>query len=389
MGSRFAVRGRLIVDGRVVPGAVVVEGGSITEVHRGEVAAGSLPGDVVSASVVAPGFIDLQVNGGFGFEAGGDARSLLGLAGALPRTGVTAWLPTIVSSEPEVYPRAFAAFAAARTAPAPGLHAAPLGLHLEGPYLSPERKGAHRVAAIEGAPDALLETWLEEKDVKVVTLAPERPGAMERIRRLRERGIIVSLGHTNATYDQFRAGIAEGATLVTHLFSAMSSFHHRTPGAAGAALVDERVSVGLIVDGIHCHPASVRLALKAKGVERTFLVSDMIVGAGLGPGDYGLGGQHVHVDGSSARLDDGTLAGSVLTMDEAVRKTVNLAEATIAEACRMASEVPARVLGLSRTKGRLAKGCDADLVLLDENLRVQATYVGGQRAYAAAAAVAG
>ena len=140
--------------------------------------------------------------------------------------------------------------------------------------------------------------------------------------------------------------------------------------------------MGLIVDGIHCHPASVRLAIKAKGVERTFLVTDMIAGAGLGPGEYPLGGQTVTVDATSARLPDGTLAGSVLTMDEAVRNCVNLAEATIAEACRMASEVPARVMGQS-AKGRLAPGCDADLVLLDEDLRVLATYVAGQRAFAA------
>jgi N-acetylglucosamine-6-phosphate deacetylase len=147
------------------------------------------------------------------------------------------------------------------------------------------------------------------------------------------------------------------------------------------------VSVGLIVDGIHCHPASVRLALKAKGVERTFLVTDMIAGAGLGPGDYELGGQKIRVDGPTARLIDGTLAGSVLTMDVAVRNSVTLAEAAIAEACRMASEVPARLVGRS-SKGRLAPGCDADLALLDEELRVVATYVGGRLAYEAAKAAA-
>lgn len=376
MATRFGVRGRLVIDGRLVPGAVVVENGVIKEIQRGEPAAGSLPTEVLSASVIAPGFIDLQVNGGFGFEVGDDAAALRGLSAALPRTGVTAYLPTVVSSEPDVYPRVFAAFTSAKGAPG----AVPPGLHIEGPFLSPERKGAHRLSVIESAPAHLLDTWLGCPDVRVVTLAPERPGAAERTRRLRERGVVVSLGHTNASYDEFRAGIAAGASLVTHLFSAMSPFHHRTPGAAGAALTDERVSVGIIVDGIHSHPASVRLALKAKGVERILLVTDMIAGAGLGPGTYNLGGQEVKVDATSARLADGTLAGSVLTMDEAVRNMVNLAEGTVAEACRMASEVPARILGL-HAKGRLAPGGDADLVLLDDELRVRATFVAGKAAF--------
>jgi len=382
MSERFAVRGRLIVDGRVVPGAVVVEGGKVKEVQRGEPAAGNLPSKVITASVVAPGFIDLQVNGGFGYEAGADPVALGRLSAALPRTGVTAYLPTIVSAEPEFYPHVFEGYAAALAQPPDVPHAKPLGLHLEGPFLAVERKGAHRPEVIRSAPDSIIDAWLPHEDVRVVTLAPERPGALDRIRKLRERGIVVSLGHTDATYEQFRAGLAAGASLVTHLFSAMSPFHHRTPGAAGAALTDERATAGLIVDGIHCHPAIVRLTLKAKGVERTFLVTDMIAGAGLGPGDYPLGGQTVHVDETSARLPDGTLAGSVLTMDAAVRNSVNLAEATLAEACRMASEVPARVMAQT-AKGRLAPGCDADLVLLDEDLQVVATYVGGRAAYVA------
>jgi N-acetylglucosamine-6-phosphate deacetylase len=388
MDARFALRGRLVVDGRLVPGAVVIEGGKIVEVHRGKGGAGNLPADVVDASVVAPGFIDLQVNGGFGYEAGHEAKSYLGLSAALPRTGVTAYLPTIVSSPPEVYPRVFAAFGEARGTPLGAPAAKPLGLHLEGPFLAPDRKGAHRLEVIEKAPPALLDTWLESEDVRVVTLAPERPGAKERIERLRGRGVVVSLGHTSATYEQFRAGIDAGATLVTHLFSAMSAFHHRRPGAPGAALTDDRVTAGLIVDGIHCHPAAVRLVVKAKGIERTVLVTDMIAGAGLGPGEYELGGLKIRVDGGSARLLDGTLAGSVLTMDEAVRNCVSLVGTSIAEACRMASEVPARVLGATG-KGRLATGADADLVLLDEELRVLATYVGGVRAFAASAAPVG
>jgi N-acetylglucosamine-6-phosphate deacetylase len=367
-----------VIDGRLLPGAVVVDGDKIVEVMRGEPAAGNLPKTVYAGSVVAPGFIDLQVNGGFGSEVGDDPEAMRHLSARLPSTGVTAYLPTIVSSPAEFYPRAFRAFDEAKTADG----AKPLGLHLEGPFLAVERKGAHQADAIVAPPDSLSEEWLEEPAVRLVTLAPERPGNLERIKRLRSRGVLVSLGHTNATYEQFLAGIEAGATLVTHLFSAMTPFHHRTPGAAGAALIDDRVAAGLIVDGIHCHPASIRLALEAKGIERAFLVTDMMAGAGLGPGTYELGGQTVEVDATSARLPDGTLAGSVLTLDAAVRNAVNLAGAGIDDACRMASEVPARVLALPQ-KGRLAKSCDADLVLLDEDLGVRATFTGGQLAYAA------
>ena len=255
-----------------------------------------------------------------------------------------------------------------------------LGLHLEGPLLSPVRAGAHPRAAIAAADIAALSSVLARDAVRLVTLAPERPGAFDWIRRLREAGVVVSLGHTDASYDELRRGIDAGATLVTHLYNAMSPFHHREPGAVGAALDDDRVAVGIIADGVHCHAAAVRLALRAKGPRGVVLVTDAMAAAGLGPGTYPLGGIEVIVDATSARLADGTLAGSILTMDRALRELVGMTGASVADALRMASEVPARILGLA-TKGRIAVGCDADLVLLDRSLEVVATVVGGRVAY--------
>jgi N-acetylglucosamine-6-phosphate deacetylase len=372
----FAIRGRLVLDGRLVPGAVVVQEQRIAAVHTGSVPNGDLPAEVLEADLVAPGLIDLQVNGAFGVEVGTSAEALRHLAGQLPSTGVTAFLPTLVSSPPELYPRVFEAFAEARGAAG----AQALGLHLEGPFLSPKRAGAHRVKAIHEASEEVFAAWLAAESVRLVTLAPERDGAHERIRRLRERGVVVSLGHTNASYEEFQGGVDQGATMVTHLFSAMSGFLHRAPGAVGAALLDDRVTAGLIVDGVHSHPAAVKLAIRTKGAERIALVTDAIAGAGTSPGVYQIDGQDILVEATLARLPDGTLAGSILTLDQAVRYAVSLGGASVADALRMASEVPARVLGLHE-KGRLAAGADADLVLLDADLAVRATFVGGRSHY--------
>jgi N-acetylglucosamine-6-phosphate deacetylase len=333
---------------------------------------------VHDAAIVSPGFIDLQVNGGFGVEVGERADAIPRLAARLPATGVTAFLPTLVSSAAEVYPRACQAFLASRGAPG----ALPLGLHLEGPFLSLRRAGAHRTSAIENASPAVWDPFLEHDTLRLVTLAPELEGALEHIQRLRQRRVVVSLGHTDASYEEFRRGIDAGATMVTHLFNAMSGFRPRAPGAVGAALLDERVTVGVIADGVHSHPASLRLAVRVKGPDKVALVTDAIAGAGMEPGRYQLGGQDILVKDGQARLPDGTLAGSVLSLDQAVRNVVSWAETGVAEACRMASEVPARLLGL-RSKGRLAVGCDADLVLLDDALRVRATFREGRSLYRA------
>jgi N-acetylglucosamine-6-phosphate deacetylase len=379
--NRYSVTGRLLVDGRLVSGALVVEGDRIVEVRTDAV--GKLPGPRLDAAIVSPGLIDLQCNGAFGLEVGGSATALRMLAERLPETGVTTFLPSIVSAAPAHYREAAAAFAAARTAPG----ASALGLHLEGPLLSPARAGAHDPRAIAAA-DATLDDVLDElmttRAVRLVTLAPERRGAPALIRRLVEAGAAVSLGHTDATFDQMIAGADAGATLATHLFSAMSPFHHRAPGAVGAALTDERLTVTLIADGVHAHPAALNLALRAKGADRVALVTDAVAAAGAPAGRYALGGQAIVSDGESARLEDGTLAGSTLTLDRAVRVMVALGGARLEEALAMASTVPAARLGLD-DRGKLEVGRRADLVLWSDTLEIVSTVVGGAVTFGARA----
>ncbi len=375
--SGFVVRGNLLLGQHLRYGMLRIEDDTIAGLWVDDPSPPASWGDVpiYDAAFISPGFVDLQVNGGFGVEVGDDPEAIRVLARRLPETGVTAFLPTIVTAPTECYPKAIAAFEAAKDAPG----ARPLGLHMEGPFLSPARHGAHRRDLIENADPHLIDRFLASDAVRLVTLAPERPGALEIIRRLVERGILVSLGHTDATYEQFVAGIEAGARMATHLYNAMSAFGHREPGAIGAALADDRVTVGLIADGVHSHPASVQLAARMKS-GRIALVTDMMAAAGMPPGRYALGGQEVVVDGMSARLPDGTLAGSLLTLDKAVRNFAEWTDATFAKALSLASEVPARLLGLTHI-GRIREGADADLVLLDENLHVQMTVVGGEIVY--------
>jgi N-acetylglucosamine-6-phosphate deacetylase len=368
----LAIRGHILAGEALVPGAVVVRGRRVAAVLR-RPRASELPARALAAHIVAPGFIDLQVNGAFGVEVGsGGAEALRVLRARLPETGVTGFVATLVSSRPAAYRRIARDVSAARS----GGGARLLGLHLEGPLLSPRRAGAHdpQIIAAAAGPVAGGDA------VRLVTLAPERPGALAAIRRLAARGVIVSVGHTDASYDEVVRAADAGARMVTHLYNAMSPFAGRHPGAVGAALVDDRLVVGLIADGVHCHAAALRLAARAKGPLGVVLVTDAMAAAGMPPGDYALAGRRVHSDGVAARLDDGVLAGSVLRMDRAVRNMVELAGVPVAAALRMAGEAPARLLGLARS-GRIVPGADADLVLLDEELGVQATLVGGEVAW--------
>jgi N-acetylglucosamine-6-phosphate deacetylase len=249
--------------------------------------------------------------------------------------------------------------------------------------LSPARAGAHRAGEIAGAGatiDDVLDDLLGAGAVRLVTVAPERPGALALIHRLRQAGVAVSLGHTDATFEQAVAGIDAGATLATHLYNAMSPLQHRAPGVVGAALADDRVAVMLIADGVHAHPAALNIALRSKGPERIALVTDAVAAAGAPAGRYTLAGVDVISDGQSARLADGTLAGSTLTLDRAVRMMAGVAGARIEDALAMASTVPAAAIGLTDV-GRIAVGQVADLTLWSTAMEVTAAIVDGKVAF--------
>jgi N-acetylglucosamine-6-phosphate deacetylase len=380
----FAIRGRLLFGTHLEAGTVVIENGALSRIAREHLRDGDLPAHVIDAGIVAPGMIDLQVNGAFGFEVGPNAADLDAISKGLLATGVTAWLPTVVTAPADFYPPVFTAWSDIDASAG----AVPLGLHLEGPFLSPDKKGAHRLECIEAASDELFASWLDQESIALVTLAPDRDGATGRIRQLVQRGILVSLGHTNATYEEFVAGVDAGARKATHLFNAMTSIHHRAPGAMVATMVDDRVTAGLIPDGVHSHPATVRLALRSKGVDRIVIVSDMMSACGLGPGVYALSTKDVTVDADSARLADGTLAGSILTMDQAMRNLVDWSEATPGEALHMATAVPARLLG-DASRGRLVVGARADITLWDNDLQVVGTIMSGKPSWQASPPTAG
>lgn len=351
---------------------VLVEGGIITWVGSGSPP--SHPDEVItveSGELIAPGFIDLQVNGFNQHDAAAGADDIAAISDALPATGVTAFLPTLISSPVEVGVAFAAAVGAASEAPG----ARVLGAHIEGPFLNPAFRGAHLESNLsDPTPDRV--DVIERARPRLVTLAPELPGALAAIERLHRAGIVVSAGHTGADFEQGRKAIAAGIRFATHIYNAMPVVHHRHPGIAVAVLLDPRVTVGLIADGEHVHPAVCEQVVRSKGGTRIALTTDQTAAAGAAPGTYVLSGREVVSDGHSVRLADGTLAGSAATMDHLVRFMARLPGMTAARAIHLASSVPAKVLG-ERRLGRIAVDACADLVVLDRDLRVQMTMVRG------------
>jgi len=376
--------------GLVPHGAVLSQGEQIVAVgSAGEVACPP-SAQVIEASglLLAPGFIDLQINGALGHDFTDSPYSIWEVATRLPEYGVTSFLPTIITSPLETVAEAQKAI---RSEPPAGFQGAdPIGLHLEGPFLNPAKRGAHNPDYLRPPDLSAVREWSPEKGVRFVTLAPELPGALELVHALTPRGVVVSAGHSMATLEQAREGFEAGISYGTHLFNAMPPLDHREPGLAGALLTAPDIVAGAIVDGIHLHPDVVALAWKAKGpgTRRVRsgaglnLITDAMAALGMPPGNYRLGDRDVATDGSSCRLVDGTLAGSVLSLDQAVRNLVAFTGCDPAEAIDTVTAVPTSLLRL-HDRGRIAPGMRADLVLLTSDLRVAATIVRGEIVYSA------
>jgi len=349
-----------LVDRRLVPGDV--------EIVDGRVAATGLsaPG---GRCIAVPGFVDAHVNGFAGVDfLDADSDGYRHAGDALLETGVTSYLPTLITAPEEELLAAIASVPLG--APGPRIR----GVHLEGPFLAKRRLGTHPAAHRRDPDRSLLDRLLAAGPVRLMTLAPELPGALELVDLLVERGVTVSCGHSDATAQQAEAAFDRGARMVTHVFNAMRPFNHREPGIAGAALVRDDVVVQMILDGVHLAPAAAALVWRAaKG--RVSLVTDSVAAASGSGGSYHLGGVELQVDGRAVRSPEGMLAGSLLTMIEAVRNLHALG-APLADALNAASAVPARALGLSDA-GRLQVGLPADIVLLDDNLNVERVFVGG------------
>ena len=353
-----------VVDGELVPGDV--------ELSDDGTLAGYGLASANGRGVAAPGFVDLQVNGFGGvdlLEADTDGYRRAGEA--LLETGVTSYLPTFISAPEDDLVAALAAVPVIAEGPRI------LGVHLEGPFLAPSRLGTHPPEARRDPDPALLERLLAAGPIRLVTLAPELAGADALIELLHDHGITVSCGHTNATAEEAEAAFELGVRTVTHLFNAMRPFRHRDPGIAGAALARDDVIVQIILDGVHLAPETARIVWRA-ATGRLALVTDAFAGAGTGMsnGSYSLGSLEVTFRDGVVRGPDGVLAGSMLTMIDAVRNLHALG-VPLAQALEAASTVPARVVGIS-TVGRLDAGLPADVVVLDDNLRIARVFVGGE-----------
>ena len=372
----------VLPEGIATDVTVVVEDGLISALGEGGVREGDArPGDTTidgTGLLLAAGLIDIQLNGGFGRDFTHEPDSVWAVGERLPEFGVTSFVPTVVSSH---RPERDAMLRVLATGPPPGYRGAmPLGAHFEGPFLNPQAAGAHDPAALRTPSDAEADVagWSAEAGVSIVTLAPELDGALELIAALAGRGVLVSAGHSQADYDQAVAGFDAGITYATHLFNAMPPLLHRAPGLVGAALADPRVTVGLIADGIHVHPAVVSVAAATVGTGRLSLVTDATAALGMPPGRYVLGGRDVVLDATSVRLaTDGTLAGSALTAADAVRRFRSMTGWEAADALSTMTSVPARLLGLN-DRGAIRVGGRADLTLLTRDLEVVATFVGGE-----------
>lgn len=379
------LNGTIITPFQILKGKVIyIKNGKIIAIEKKENITAPIKTEVIDAGdgFVVPGFIDIHVHGGGGSDImDGKYEAVKQVAATHSRFGTTAFLPTTMTVSKD---KIIGGLKSIHEAFIKGTGAAEiLGVHLEGPYISSEKKGAQKEKDIK---KASIEEFLEFNQasgnlIRIVTIAPEKPGAIDLIRWLHKKGIIASVGHSNATYKQVQEGIKAGLTHVTHIFNAMRGFDHREPGVVGAALSSPKLILEMIADGIHLHPVAMKILTQVKEIEKIVLITDAMRAASEPDGTYNLGGQEVTVVKGQARLKDGTLAGSVLTMNKAVCNMVDKVGVSLTEAIRMATINPARCLGVESKKGSLEPGKDADIVILNKKLKVELTMVKGRIVY--------
>jgi N-acetylglucosamine-6-phosphate deacetylase len=378
------------------PVAIVLAGTKVRAVWRvkdisqaKELCATHLPDAEVEVSDMrdlsaAPGYIDIHTHGFHGHDiTAGTQGDIEQMAFELPRTGVTSFFPTIATTGRDETARQIQRAVEAAEALKEGRAAEITGIRLEGPFISHAKKGAQYEPGIR-LPDPIEMRELAEIGrgwVRMIDYAPEEDEDGIFLATVVELGIIPCIGHTAATYEQAIEAIDGGAHHSTHLFNAMSRLDHRMPGAAGALLTDTRATVEVIADGIHLHPAILKLVMTCRGARDVVLITDAVTAAGLPEGEYEFTHRKVWVADGSVRLPDGTLAGSALTLDRAVRNMVTMAGISWSEAIRMATLTPARIIGMAHRKGNIAPGMDADLLMLDDQGCVRCTWVRGEMVY--------
>ena len=356
--------------------------GAPAEVHfaDGLIVDKSADDQVIDAAglVVSPGLIDIQINGGFGHDFTQDPTTIWSVGERLPELGVTAFVPTVVTSPNSVTDLAIEVVSSRRPEGYTGAEV--LGLHFEGPWIAHEMCGAHNPSNIVDPDLGVARQWADSGVVRIVTLAPERPGAREVGELLASDGVVVSIGHSNADHATAADALSTYASLATHLFNQMTPLGHREPGVVGAVLASSRPAI-LIVDGLHISETTLELAWRILGPERSVLVTDAMAALGLGPGVYALGDGPVTVGDDGPRTTDGRLAGSVVTLPEAVSNLSRVTGAPISQALASATSNPAAVLGLG-DRGDLTPGSRADVTLFDGKSHVRRVLVGGHTVFA-------
>ncbi|MCX7796562.1 MAG: N-acetylglucosamine-6-phosphate deacetylase [bacterium] len=373
----FGLRGNIVTDGNIYNNWVlVVEDDHIYSITR---EAENVPIENLDDCFIVPGFIDIHTHGAVGYDVmDGNPEGIVKMAEFLASHGVTSFLPTTTTLDIESTLNAISAVERAIELNKNG--AKIIGIHLEGPFINPKHKGAQNEKYIIEPTKEILETLTQSKLIKLVTIAPEISGAIPAIKFMRDKGIYVSLGHSDATYEDTIKAITAGATLITHLFNGMRPFHHREPGIIGAGIAEDSLNCQVIADGIHIHFSAIRLVYKAKGYRNIVLISDSMSATGLSDGEYELGGLKVTVRSGAPRLEDGRLAGSTLTLDNAIKNMVNKVLVPLPFAVEMASKVPAKSIG-EASIGSLSYGNKADIVVLDRNFNVVRTYIDGRLVY--------